>query len=80
VPATAEVGVKLVIVGALLAVTVNAVALVSDPLGLVTAIVPVVAPDGTVTTRCVVDAELTDADVPLKATVFDPGVALKPVP
>jgi hypothetical protein len=50
VPATAEVGVKLAIVGASLAATVNDVSLVSDPFGLVTAIVPVAAPLGTVTT------------------------------
>ena len=48
VPATPDVGVKLVIVGAPAAVTANAVSLVSDPFGLVTAIVPVVAPEGTV--------------------------------
>ena len=38
-PATADVGLKLVIVGALLDVTVKLVALVSVPLGLVTATV-----------------------------------------
>src|SRR5262249_12486848 len=49
VPATPRVGEKLVIVGARLALTtVNAVALVAEPPGDVTAIVPVVAPDGTV--------------------------------
>ena len=71
VPATAEVGVKLVIVGAPIpAVTVNGPSLASDPFGLVTEIVPVAAPEGTETTSVVVDAELIDADVPVNETVF----------
>jgi hypothetical protein len=51
VPAAPIVGVKLVMVGALLEdVTVNGLPLVAEPDGVVTAIVPVVAPDGTVAT------------------------------
>jgi hypothetical protein len=80
VPATAVVGVKLVIVGAFDVVTVNADELVADPLGVVTAIVPVVAPAGTETTRLVVVAALTVAAVPLNATVFCAAVELKPMP
>ena len=70
VPATAEVGVKLVIVGVPTATTANEVLLASDPFGLVTAIAPVVAPPGTVTTNWVVAAEVIEADVPLNVTVF----------
>ena len=43
----------------------------------VTEIGPVVAPDGTVTTRLDVVAEVTVAAVPLNDTVLDEGVALK---
>jgi hypothetical protein len=62
------VGVKLVIVG----VTVNALALVAVPSGVVTLIGPVVAPLGTV--ACIVVAELTEklALVPLNATAVAP--------
>lgn len=80
VPATAEVGEKLEIVGALTAATTNDVDDVSEPLGLVTAMAPVVAPVGTVTVRLFVVAALTVAVVPLKVTVLDAGVALNPVP
>jgi hypothetical protein len=80
VPATPVVGLKLVIVGVAETVTVKDDPLVADPLGLVTPIVPVVAPDGTVTVSAVVDADVIDADVPLKVTVFEPAVALNPVP
>ena len=80
VPGTAEVGEKLEIVGESRAPTTNDVADVSEPLGLVTDIVPVVAADGTVTVRLVVVDALTVADVPLNVTVFDAGVALNPVP
>lgn len=73
-------GVKLVMVGTAGTVTVNADELVAEPFGLVTPIVPVVAPDGTVTTSIVVDADEIEADVPLNVTVFEPGVALNPVP
>jgi hypothetical protein len=41
---------------------------------------PVVAPDGTVTTTCVVVAAATIAFVPLNATTFAAGLAAKPVP
>ena len=50
VPVAPIVGVKLVIVGAVLAVTVNDVALDADPLGEVMPIVPVVAEEGTLVT------------------------------
>lgn len=58
-------------------VTVNELELVAVPVGDVTAIVPVVAPEGTVTTSCVVDAELMAAVVPLNFTVSCDEVALK---
>jgi hypothetical protein len=80
VPDTAVPGVKLVMVGAFRDATVNAVALVSEPAGAVTPIVPVVAPEGTVTTSFVAVAVVTVAAVPLNVTVFDDGVAEKPVP
>jgi|SRR5216684_1761419 len=47
-------------------VTVNEFALVAVPAGAVTETVPVVAPEGTVTTNWVVDAELMMALVPWK--------------
>jgi hypothetical protein len=71
---------KLVIVGAIEPVIVNADGLVAEPPGAVTAIEPVVAPVGTVVTICVAVDEVTVADVPLNVTVFWPGVALNPVP
>jgi hypothetical protein len=80
VPATPIVGVKDVMVGAGVAATANDDALESDPAGAVTEMSPVVAPLGTVTTSCVVDALETVAVVPLNVTVFDAGVAEKPVP
>ena len=70
VPAVPIVGENPEIVGASDAPTTNGAPLVADPFGLVTPIVPVVAPPGTVTTSCVVEAEVMDADVPLKVTVF----------
>ena len=73
VPTVPTVGVKLVIVGAPDGPepTVNELELVADPVGLVTAIVPVVAPDGTVATiRLVLEAE-TVAAVPLKVQYSD---------
>jgi hypothetical protein len=80
VPAVAIVGLKLEIVGAPEAPTVKADALVADPDGLVTPIVPVVAPDGTVTVSVFVVAAVTVALVPLKVTVLLAGVALNPIP
>src|SRR5947199_8417768 len=73
-------GEKLVMVGgpADAAVTENDALLVADPFGVVTAIGPLVAPDGTAAASCVVLAVVTVAGVPLKVTVFDAGVALKP--
>lgn len=71
------VGVKLVTVGA----TVKLLLLVPVNPPIVTEIVPVVAPVGTVTTSCVVDAELgVAAVVPLNLTVLLAAVALKFVP
>src|SRR6266498_2335200 len=61
-------------------VIVNDVALVDDPPGAVTLIVPVVAPAGTLTVSSVAVAALTVARVPLKRTVFWAGVALNPMP
>ena len=58
-------------------VTVNEAELVTVPAGAVTEIVPVVAPDGTVTTSCVAEALLIVAVVPLNFTVSLAGVALK---
>jgi len=81
VPLTAIVGVNPVMVGIpLTPVTVKGLLLLADPAGAVTAIVPVVAPAGTVTTSCVAVAALTVAAVPLNVTVFWPAVGLKPVP
>ncbi len=80
-PAAPAFGVKPVIVGApLVAVTSKLVALVAEPPGAVTAMLPVVAPGGTVTVSSNADASVTVAAVPLKVTVFKPGVAPKPVP
>ena len=80
VPPTPIVGEMLLIVGAELAATVNDVLLVADPDGVVTAIVPVVAPEGTEVTISVVVEDVTVAAVPLNVTVFWLGVALKPIP
>ncbi len=52
----------------------------AEPLGVVTASVPLIAPTGTVMTSVVVDAEVTVAAVPLMVTVFCAGVALNPMP
>ena len=70
VPGTPIEGAKLVMVGTFAAATMNAVALVADPAGAVTEMVPVVALAGTVTTSCVAVAVDTLVDTPLKATVF----------
>jgi hypothetical protein len=70
VATTPCVGETLVIVGAADALTVKALALVAEPDGVVTTIVPVVAPEGTLVTISVVVEEVTVAAVPLKVTVF----------
>jgi hypothetical protein len=62
------------------AVTVKLCKLVPVPALVCTDTGPVVAPAGTVATSCVVEAELTDATVPLKRTVLLAGVALKLAP
>ena len=80
VPATPLDGVKLVIVGAATDATVKVAALVVDPPGAVTPIVPVVAPLGTVTTNCVDVAFDIVAVVPLKVTVSCAIVDENPVP
>ena len=74
------VGVKLAIVGAIEVVTVKGALLVARPVGVLTEIVPVVAPAGTLVTISVVDAETTVAVTPLNLTVFRPGVELNAVP
>jgi hypothetical protein len=70
----------LVIVGTPLAVTVKLAGLVADPDGDVTAIGPVVAPDGTVVTSRVAVALTTVLATPLNVIVFRLGVWLNPVP
>ena len=56
----------LLIVGAELAATVNDVLRVADPDGVVTAIAPVVAPDGTEVTISVAVEDVTVAAVPVE--------------
>jgi hypothetical protein len=75
-------GVKPVMVGGPVEVTMNGALVVVDPPDpvLVTPIGPVVAVAGTVVTIFVTVDELTVAVTPLNVTVFDEGVALKPVP
>src|SRR5262249_51414854 len=80
VPTVPMTGVKPVIVGAAGLSTVKVVLLVAEPVGVVTLIAPVVAPDGTVVKSFVTVAEVTVAATPLKVTVFWLGVVLKPVP
>ncbi len=80
VPTTPLVGEKPLIVGGSGTVTVNAVALIAEPDGLVTATGPVVAPVGTVTSMLVAVDDVIVAAVPLKVTEFSAGVALKLVP
>ena len=81
VPGVPIVGAKLVMEGAPLeVVTVKGALLVADPAGEVTAIAPVVAPRGTVATSSVGLADVIAAAVPLKVTVFAPGVESNPVP
>ncbi len=79
-PAVAIPGENPVMVGAMGEVTTNDVLLFAEPFGDVIDMMPVVAPVGSVTTRRVVVADVTEAAVPLNVTVFCPGVALKPVP
>jgi hypothetical protein len=69
-PATPLPGLKDVMVGAPdpPLMTVKEVVLLAVPEGLVTLMVPVVAPDGTVATSCVDVADVTVAWVPLKDT------------
>jgi hypothetical protein len=77
VPGVATTGVKLVIVGApVFVVTVKFVVVVKFPDGVVTFIVPVVAPVGTVTMSWFTVADVIVAALPLKLTVSWLGVAL----
>jgi len=69
-PGEPMVGVKPVIVGAAEVVTANGILFVAEPVGVVMAIGPVVAPLGTLVTICVVVAEVTVAAIPLKVTEF----------
>src|SRR5207253_1271477 len=69
VPATPSVGVNPVIAG-VMELTVYGVLLVAEPLGVVTAIVPVVAPVGTVVSICVAVDDVTVAVTPLNCRVF----------
>ncbi len=70
-PMAPALGENPVIAGPALTVgTENASLLVADPLELVTAIVPVDAPGGTVATTLVLVEDETVAGTPLKATVF----------
>jgi hypothetical protein len=81
VPAVAIVGEKLVMVGPTEPdVMTKFVALALVPLGLVTLIVPVVDPEGTVTEIEVVVAAVIVAVVPLKLTESELVVLLNPVP
>jgi hypothetical protein len=81
VPTVPTVGVKLVIVGASVEpITIKAAALVAEPAGVVTPIGPVLAADGTLVMIWVGVAEVTVAGVPLKLTVFWPGVGENPIP
>jgi hypothetical protein len=79
IPRLPDVGVKLEIVGLpVAAVTVNEVLLVPVPLGVVTAIGPVLAPVGTRAVTLVSELNVTFVDaVPLKVTAVTP---VKPVP
>jgi hypothetical protein len=79
-PTAPIVGLTLVMVGPAELRTVKASALVADPAGVVTAIVPVVAPAGTFAVSIVVEAEMTVAGVPLKVRASSAGVDEKAVP
>jgi hypothetical protein len=82
IPSAPLVGVKLVIVGALVDVVVIVKSLddVTVTLFTVTAILPVVALVGTVTVSCVSVAAVTVAVIPLKVTVLAEVDVLKLVP
>ena len=58
----------------------NGIVLVPEPPEVVTVIMPVVAPTGTVVLICVGVAAVTGAGVPLKVTLLLPGVLLNPTP
>lgn len=73
VPTGPLVGLNDVIVGAPVVVTVKFVELVAVPSGLVTAIVPVVAPDGTVAVIFCALSIVNVADAPLKVTLVTLG-------
>ena len=79
VPAGPTVGVKPVIVGST-AASANDVLLVAEPLGVVTVIVPVVAPAGTVVSIWLAVDDVAVAVTPLNCTVFWLGVVLNAVP
>ena len=70
VPECPAVGVKPVMVGALLSPTVKDVLLVVEPDGDVTTMGPVVAPVGTLVTILVLVEDVTVAETPLKVSVF----------
>src|SRR5512132_1896510 len=76
VPSPPILGLIPVIVGTPPSLTVNGVALVADPEGVVTLIGPDVAPAGTVTTTSVPDDDATTPALPPNVTVFWLGVAL----
>jgi hypothetical protein len=81
VPGVPMVGVNPVTVGAPVElVTMKAAALVAEPAGDVTAIGPVVAPEGTLVVIWVRVAEVTVAATPLNITVFWLAVVENPVP
>ena len=65
-------GEKLLIVGAVALLTVKLDALVAVPAGVVTVILPVVAPEGTVPVTLPSFEKLKVADVPLNLTAFTP--------
>jgi hypothetical protein len=79
-PTAPIVGENPVMVGADDTNTVNGSVLMADPAGVVTEMVPLVAPTGTLVTSWVAVADVTVAAVPLNVTEFCDGTALKPVP
>jgi len=79
-PAAPIDGVTLPIIGSFAASTKNGSELVAEPVGVVTLIAPLVAPEGTVATSFVVVADVTEATVPLNLSVFSLAVVLNPVP
>ena len=78
VPEVPIAGEKPEMVGAVELPTTNDVLEVAEPVGVVTAIVPLVAPDGTVATRLVAVDDVTVADVALNETEFWEGLVLNP--